>query len=42
VNDLSAIIDAVTLLAKGNKGNQAILNRDIPSATMGYIAVQET
>lgn len=42
MNDLSAIGNAVTLIAKGNKGDKAILNKDILSAAVSCVLVLET
>jgi hypothetical protein len=42
VNQLCAISNAIALVAKGNKNNQAILNEDILTAAVGRVAVLET
>jgi hypothetical protein len=42
VNHFRAVRNAIALIAKGNKSNQAILNEDIPTAAMSSIAVLET
>jgi hypothetical protein len=42
VNHFCAVCNAIALIAKGNKSNQAILNKDIPTAAISSIAVLET
>jgi hypothetical protein len=42
VNYFRAVYNIIALIAKGNKSNQAILNKDIPTAAISSIAVLET